>query len=335
MFETLSIQNFQAHTKLHIDFDPHITTIVGPSDAGKSAIIRALRWVCTNLPGGTAYIHHGAAGATVRLGVDGHVVARRRAEAGDVNEYHLDDNRFVAFGRTVPDAIADLINMDATGWQQQHDAPYWFAETAGEVSRQLNTIVNLGIIDDTLAAVLKTTHRARTVLEIAEANLTTAKRECDDLRWVDEAGEEWDAVEALHTTMVDADARAVLLGGTVADAVMHDTTHKTASGAARMAQAAVDAGAGAIALAGDVATLGRLVAQARDAESWAGADVPDTSMIVAAYNDYKAATTGATALEALIETIYEKEENLCQAEKALTRANGLVPTTCPTCGQSL
>jgi AAA15 family ATPase/GTPase len=37
----LRIKNFQIHKDLEIEFGP-ITTIVGPSDIGKSAVLRAL-----------------------------------------------------------------------------------------------------------------------------------------------------------------------------------------------------------------------------------------------------------------------------------------------------
>lgn len=43
----LRIQNFQAHKDTTIEFD-RITTIVGPSDTGKSAVLRAFKWVEKN-----------------------------------------------------------------------------------------------------------------------------------------------------------------------------------------------------------------------------------------------------------------------------------------------
>ena len=42
--ESLSLHNFQCHEHLDIAFDPQLTTIVGPSDVGKTAILRALKW---------------------------------------------------------------------------------------------------------------------------------------------------------------------------------------------------------------------------------------------------------------------------------------------------
>jgi ABC-type transporter Mla maintaining outer membrane lipid asymmetry ATPase subunit MlaF len=48
----LIIENFQSHKYTEVDFSEGFNIIFGPSDYGKSAIIRALRWVLYNEPGG-------------------------------------------------------------------------------------------------------------------------------------------------------------------------------------------------------------------------------------------------------------------------------------------
>lgn len=54
----LRIQNFQAHKDTTIEFD-RIATIVGPSDIGKSAVLRALKWVAKNEPKGISFVRDG------------------------------------------------------------------------------------------------------------------------------------------------------------------------------------------------------------------------------------------------------------------------------------
>ena len=46
------IDNFQSHEHTEIEFGPGLNVIVGPSDYGKSAVVRALRWVLYNEPRG-------------------------------------------------------------------------------------------------------------------------------------------------------------------------------------------------------------------------------------------------------------------------------------------
>ena len=53
MITKIEIKNFQSHKDTMIDFDKGINSICGESDNGKTAIIRAIRWVIENRPLGT------------------------------------------------------------------------------------------------------------------------------------------------------------------------------------------------------------------------------------------------------------------------------------------
>ncbi len=333
MFETLLIQNFQAHDKTRIDFAAGITTIVGPSDVGKSAVLRALRWVCTNEPGGDAFIRHGAKGATVRLSVDGHTVTRRRAPGGEVNEYHLDDKEFKAFGRTVPEHILRVLALGAVCWQGQHDAPYWFAETAGEVSRQLNAIVNLGVIDDVLARVAVTRNRCRTRLDVAEENLTTSKRTHDALAWVDGFAV---AVGVVAGIEMDATAKRAMASSA---RLLCDEGHKhtiMAQNAARTAQTGVK-----MVEIGDVAVQKRtravicreLADRAGVLQQDAGVAVPDITALDLAWGLKKKLRDRGMTIQTLINNARYWETEICQTEKELKSAEAALPATCPTCGR--
>ena len=50
MFTRLEIKNFQSHKNTTIDFDKNINSICGETDNGKSAVIRAIKWIVENRP---------------------------------------------------------------------------------------------------------------------------------------------------------------------------------------------------------------------------------------------------------------------------------------------
>ena len=58
MLIQLVIENFQSHEKTALEFCSGINTIVGSSNSGKSAILRALYWVVYNKPGGFGFSSH-------------------------------------------------------------------------------------------------------------------------------------------------------------------------------------------------------------------------------------------------------------------------------------
>ena len=59
VISSLTLENFQSHKESKIVFDKGLTVIIGQTDQGKSAIIRALKWVLYNEPRGTDFITAG------------------------------------------------------------------------------------------------------------------------------------------------------------------------------------------------------------------------------------------------------------------------------------
>ena len=57
MITKIEIKNFQSHKNTVLEFDKGVNVICGESDNGKSAVIRAIRWVVENYPQGTDKIN--------------------------------------------------------------------------------------------------------------------------------------------------------------------------------------------------------------------------------------------------------------------------------------
>jgi exonuclease SbcC len=180
MIDKLQIQNFQCHSKRKIELDG-VTSVIGPSDSGKSAIIRALRWICQNTPQGDQFIKDGAKGCTAVLELDGHSVKRRKGKG--INEYYLDGKVFKSFGTSVPDSVTKVLNISDLNFQGQHDAPFWFSDTAGQVSKNLNAIVDLQLIDECLSNAGSRVRKAKTEKEIVESKLKEFTEICESLEW--------------------------------------------------------------------------------------------------------------------------------------------------------
>jgi energy-coupling factor transporter ATP-binding protein EcfA2 len=110
--KSITLENFQSHVKTVIEPAPagKLTVIVGPSDSGKTAIIRALRWLFCNVPQGTDFINVRAGAARVAVDyADGRRVVRER-HSRNYNRYAVDEQKFEGFGSGVP-----LEVQEATG----------------------------------------------------------------------------------------------------------------------------------------------------------------------------------------------------------------------------
>lgn len=194
MFEKLVIKNFQRHSHLEIDLDEKVTTIVGPSDTGKSAVIRSLRWLCQNSPSGIEFLKNGTPSVSVKLTVDGKEIERTKSASN--NAYSIDGKELKAFGQGVPAAVADVLNVDDINFQAQLDPPYWLTLTSGEVSRQLNALIDLSIIDETMKNINRAQSRARVELELAEEKAKSKEQQLEEMQWVGECEVDFGVVQA-------------------------------------------------------------------------------------------------------------------------------------------
>lgn len=299
MIEYIAVQNFQAHRKLKIEFDPRITTIVGASDVGKSAIIRALRWVATNTPSGDNFKSTGTKGTTVVVGVDGHTV--RRKKGGSTNSYEVDGDVSVSFGRGVPGTVASVFNMAGVCWQGQHDAPFWFGQTGGEVAKRLNAVVNLSVIDTTLANVLADSHAARVRLKDAEERFNKADLELEDLEWVPQMAKAWEAVTANAQEVDVLVGKVSLLLMLLGEA--KESTHRVLR-LEKLVASTLELKALAlnhIALGGRVAALQAAMRQVVQAKQGTTVVVGDTKPLVVAWRAYSKCAAKVGRLRLIIE----------------------------------
>jgi len=151
MIQEVKLKNFQNHEDNSIKFHPGVNTIIGTSDSGKSAIIRALRLVIENKPQGDGYRSWWGGDTEVQITIDNQEITRRRTDSK--NEYQLKDMVFKAMGNEIPEEISKLINMDSVNTQFQIDQPFLFSESPGEVARYFNHIAGLDKIDSSLKEV--------------------------------------------------------------------------------------------------------------------------------------------------------------------------------------
>ncbi|MEN6327141.1 MAG: ATP-binding protein, partial [Syntrophomonas sp.] len=160
---TLHIENFQSHANTTINLDPGLNILVGESDQGKTAVIRALRWVMFNEPRGTGYIRVGETRCEVTIILsNGTRVSRIRDEGQRINRYVVqvpdqDEQIFEKFKNDVPLevqrelAVYPLwIDRDRAlelNIARQLDSPFLLSESASTRAKVIGRIANLHVLD--------------------------------------------------------------------------------------------------------------------------------------------------------------------------------------------
>jgi len=329
--QRLTLNNFQCYEVLELEFDPRITTIVGPSDVGKSTIVRALRWVCLNRPTGANYARTGTDEATAELVIDGHTITRRKGKA---NEYLLDGEKYAAFGTGVPEDVIGLLNVDENNFQEQIDGPFWFGVSAPQVSRELNAIVDLDVIDQSFQFVNAALRKSTGEVELIQTRIDEATAKHSELDWVDHANDELRGLEALQKELSKSLAHAAVLRSLLETIDETSRSEKRWQGAAQRAQSLYQRHAELVATVTKRNRLAKLVDRIETvtnlAESGIGTVARDADRLVEI-------TTRAAALSSALQQIETAKETQCQNQKKASEIGTRLAQQkrCPICGTKM
>lgn len=195
MITKIEIKNFQSHKNTVLEFDKGVNVICGESDNGKSAVIRAIRWVIENQPQGTEKINSNwnedfKEPLSVKLYTEKGYVERIRDKKR--NGYNICKNGekeivFDAIGKGVPKEVIDFLNVSDVNFQFQLDPPYLLTKSAGEASKYLNEIVHLDSIDKIMSIADSDKRQLSSEQKIVEADIKKLEEELKDTEWIDEA----------------------------------------------------------------------------------------------------------------------------------------------------
>jgi DNA repair exonuclease SbcCD ATPase subunit len=327
MLKKIIIKNFQKIRKKVIHFDPHVTLLIGPNDKGKSATLRAIRWVLTNRPTGKSLIRRGSKQAEVVLQVDKHTIRR---SIGATNTYHLDNERFKSFGTRTPDAIGRLANVSAINFQRQHEANFWFSLSPGQIAKELNKLVDLETIDRIQSTIAKRIRDKKAELNVCKQRLGEAKIAVWQLKWLDRFNVKMGKMGELDATicrMPLESHRIAQIERLLSIGIGNHTTMRAASNGAASG-AGIDAASGRLASAGErISKLRQIVVALSRAGSVADR-LPELPAYPKGYQQ--------SELESLIGCIEDQKECLCQRNEQIAKRRKKLEDKlggrCPTCG---
>ena len=179
---TLTIKNFQSHSETILPIkSPGINVITGPSDSGKSAILRAITLLAQNRPDGMDYRRHN----TKETSVEWRGCRRRRGST--VNQYEVDDETYKALRLAVPKQVSDRLRLGEINFRPQHSSYFLIADSPGAVARSMNALADLGLIDHTASKIKSALRQASADVEVKKATKDKKVAECDQLAWAADA----------------------------------------------------------------------------------------------------------------------------------------------------
>ncbi len=227
MLHSVSITNFQSHQKTILEFSKGINIIIGQSDSGKSAILRALNWVINNRPSGETFRSNWGGDTEVVLSLEDKSEVLRYKTKKVPNGYQLHysteikkktgnvANTFKSFGQDVPTEIKEIINFSSLNMSGQFDSPFLLDVSGGEVARYLNKIVNLEQIDSALSSIGKTLREEQNLHFNKKTQLTEAEEKVKEFDWVEGVEGELEALELFERSLKQKEKVAISLASQI------------------------------------------------------------------------------------------------------------------------
>lgn len=193
------IFNFQAHRKLHVDFSNY-TGITGPTNKGKSAIIRAINWCLYNSPSGDSFTTRDAEGnkvgkTEVRLNFDDGTQITR-IKGGGKNSYDIvvpgaEPMHLEGFGVGPVDEVIKahgMYEIDFFGDKQslnickQLSQPFFLGESATTKAVMIGKLGKTDIVDLSIKNVSSEIRNKKADIKEYKDELKEVKAELSELK---------------------------------------------------------------------------------------------------------------------------------------------------------
>lgn len=215
MITKIELHNFQSHKNTVLDFDKGVNVICGESDNGKSAVIRAIRWVVENQPQGTDKINSNwnenlKEPLSVKLYTDKGYVERIRDKTR--NGYNICKTgeqivKLDAIGKGVPKEVTEFLNVSDVNFQFQMDPPYLLSKTPGQASEYLNEIVHLDSIDKIMSIADSDKRQLSSEQKTVEADIKKLEEDLKNYEWIDEADKLYARTKKLQDMVHEIDGQ--------------------------------------------------------------------------------------------------------------------------------
>ena len=163
----VGLMNFQSHIDTVIGLDrTSLNAFIGSSHSGKSAIIRAVKWVLYNEPKGNDMIYQGKTKCSVYLRLDNGIkITRYRTKSSTGGYKILDENtgvetEYTKFSNNIPVEVFNAHQMPkiligkervSINFGMQLDGPFMISNTGSERANFIGNITGADVIDEATA----------------------------------------------------------------------------------------------------------------------------------------------------------------------------------------
>lgn len=213
MITGVKITGFQSHTNSYFNLGPGLNVITGPSDSGKTAIIRAVKWVAFNEPAGEAFLNQSVGEAKVEIELaNGITIIKRRKSKKTTYTLSTIPEPFEK--SEVPYEVKQALGIvkqtfgdfeTALNFAFQLEAPFLISETASAGAKILGKLAGTEAVDLAIKDVSKDTYAARQEKTAAEKEIEKIDAQLGEFINLEDLKEQLEVCEMM-AQQLEADA---------------------------------------------------------------------------------------------------------------------------------
>lgn len=197
MIDKVKIKNYQSNIDSKLTFSKGVNLIIGESDAGKSAIFRAIKWVLTNEPLGKSFITWDSDGAETSLLIEDTLITRLRT--AKLNVYTDSNGNKLSAGHGVPDEIRTFLNIRSDiNIQQQIGQPFLLQKSPGEIAQFFNSIIGISDIDKSTKHIKTNITELNTTIKTLTKDQERIEEKLKSYAYIEEAEKDIQQIEHLQ-----------------------------------------------------------------------------------------------------------------------------------------
>ena len=211
------LENFQSHKYSVIELNEELNVIVGPSDSGKSAIIRGLKWVLYNEPAGDYFIREGEREASVTIEFSDNIKVKRYRSKSK-NSYHLfnrdgEEIIYEGFGTNVPDEIMEhmdikKIHLDSDesvsiNLGEQLDGAFLLSEKTSVRASAIGRLVGVNVIDDALREGLKDNRNISIIRKTLDTTIIEIEKQLEKYDYLSSLQQKINKIENIRLNIIE------------------------------------------------------------------------------------------------------------------------------------
>lgn len=178
MITSIILHGFQSHVDTTIHLGPGLNVITGPSDSGKTAILRSFKWVAVNEPTGESFVNHGTGEAIVTIKTTAGDITKTRK--GKKTTYEV--NGTIYEKSEVPDEVKEILGIEYQSFADfevllniaaQLEKPFLLGEPPSTGAKVLGKLANAEVIDRSIRKNSKAIYNLNSDRQKAEREIIT------------------------------------------------------------------------------------------------------------------------------------------------------------------